>query len=57
MHCYGKAEFKFKITSKTYEQLKKTMHLCVSHERNVCKSQNTLEFGFCCFRPGLEVIS
>ena len=35
----------------------KKMHLCVSHARNLYKSQNTLKFCFSCFRPGSEVIS
>ena len=35
--------------------IEKILHLCVSHAGNVCKSQNTLEFCFSCFIPGLEV--
>ena len=33
------------------------LHSSVGHAINVCKSQNTMEFCFSCFRPGMEVIS
>ena len=31
--------------------IEKILHSCVSHAKNVCKSQNTLEF---CFRQGFS---